>query len=229
MDPAGPWPVEHARGDAAEFHARVVEAPVRRRLWCFEVDGPTVVLGSTQRADVVDTEAAGAAGVAVVKRRSGGGAVWLAPGVATWIDVILAADDPLWDDDVGRSAQWLGQVWVEVLADLGIDGALVHTGAMATRPHDRLVCFASLAPGEVTVGSAKVVGIAQRRTRHGARFQCAVLHEWDPAPLIEVLALTAEERAQVKADLAKVARGIGPVSATALVTALRARLSMGQT
>lgn len=223
-DPDGPWPVEYGRGDVAGFHGRVVEVPVRRQLWWFETGRPTVVLGSTQRDEVVDAAAAASAGVDVVRRRSGGGAVWLAAGVATWIDVILPADDPLWDDDIGRSAQWLGAVWVDVLAHLGVDGANVHTGAMAPRPHDRLVCFAGLAPGEVTVDGAKVVGVSQRRTRHGARFQCAVLHEWDPAPLMEVLALSKGERAQLGIDLAGTARGIGPITGTAILVALRRRL-----
>lgn len=223
-DPEGPWLVEYGRGDVAGFHGRVIEAPVQRRLWWFEVDGPAAVLGSTQRDDVIDARAAAEAGVVVVRRRSGGGAVWLAPGVATWIDVILPADDPYWDDDVGRSAQWLGQVWVDALADLGVQDAEVHAGAMASRPHDRLVCFAGLAPGEVTVDGAKVVGISQRRTRHGARFQCALLHDWDPVPLIEVLALDPGQRKQVEADLVKVATGIGPISGTAVLAALRSRL-----
>ena len=37
-----------------------------------------------------------------------------------------------------------------------------------------LVCFAGVGPGEVLAGGRKLVGISQRRTRAGARFQCAV-------------------------------------------------------
>ncbi|MDQ3757058.1 MAG: hypothetical protein M3394_04340, partial [Actinomycetota bacterium] len=53
----------------------------------------------------------------------------------------------------------------------------------------RQVCFAGLGPGEVSVGGRKVVGIAQRRTRFGALFQCAVHRTWDPAPLVARLGL----------------------------------------
>ena len=65
---------------------------MRRTLWWSEVEVPTVVLGSTQAFDVVDADRAAQAGVAVVRRRSGGGAVWLAPGVVTWVDLLLPAD-----------------------------------------------------------------------------------------------------------------------------------------
>lgn len=50
---------------------------------------------------------------------------------------------------------------------------------MVSSPLATVVCFAGLAPGEVTVDGAKVVGISQRRTRAGARFQCSVPRVWD--------------------------------------------------
>jgi hypothetical protein len=40
----------------------------------------------------------------------------------------------------------------------------------------------------VTIGGAKAVGISQRRTRAGARFQCAVHRRWDPAAVVAPLA-----------------------------------------
>ena len=59
---------------------------------------------------------------------------------------------------------------------------------MVCRPWSKLVCFAGLGPGEVSVGERKAVGISQRRTRVAARFQCALYHRWDPAALVAVLA-----------------------------------------
>ena len=35
--------------------------------------------------------------------------------------------------------------------------------------------------------AAKLVGVSQRRTRAGARFQCMVHHRWAPAVLLELL------------------------------------------
>lgn len=221
---ARPWRVERHLGTAAAFHARVVPEPARRVVWWFEVTGPAVALGSTQPDAVVDRAAAAAAGVDVVRRRSGGGAVWLEPGAVTWVDVVLPAGDPRWVDDVGRSALWLGEAWARALAALGLADLAVHRGPLVRGPWSPLVCFAGLGPGEVLLGGRKVVGISQRRTRGAARFQCAVLHRWDPAPLAEVLAISAAERAALVTDLAAEAVGIGAVEPATVVAALVAAL-----
>jgi lipoate-protein ligase A len=160
-----------------------------------------LVLGSTQRDDVVDHAAVAAAGVDLARRRSGGGAVLVEPATTVWIDVDLPAGDPLWTDDVGRSFSWLGRTWATALGALGLD-AEVNPGGMCTTSWSRLVCFAGLGPGEVTVGEAKAIGLAQRRTRHGARFQTAVHLAWDPAPILALLALEPAERDRAEADLA---------------------------
>jgi len=215
-----PWRQEHHFGSATAFHARDLPEPVTRALWWFEVAGPAVALGSTQRLEVVSAEAAAAAGVEVLRRRSGGGAVWLAPGEVTWVDVLVPTGDPRWDQDVGRAAHWLGRAWAEALGHLGVAGAEVHTGGLVRTPWSDLVCFAGLGPGEVTLGGAKVVGISQRRTRAGARFQCAVLHRWDPLPLLAVLELSEERRTAAPEELAAVATGVGDVTADTVVAAL---------
>ena len=220
MSSAG-WPVEHHRGPAAEFHARTVPEPAAAALWWFEVDRPAVVLGSTQRDDVIDADAARSAGLEVARRRSGGGAVLLEPGGAVWIDVVLPASDPRWDPDVGRSFLWLGRAWAAVLDELGVTGAGVHPGPLLRRPWSDLVCFAGLGPGEVTVGDRKVVGISQRRTRAAARFQCALLQRWEPAPLVDVLALEPDERRQARVELADVGLGVGAVDPARVVDLLR--------
>ena len=79
------------RGSAAEFHARPLPEPVSPEIWVFDVDRPAVVLGSTQREEVLDAAACAAAGVEVVRRRSGGGVVLLEPGGIVWFDVIVPA------------------------------------------------------------------------------------------------------------------------------------------
>ncbi|MDQ6798320.1 MAG: hypothetical protein M3011_09950 [Actinomycetota bacterium] len=172
-----------------------------------EADGPTLVLGSTQATDVVDSAMAESQGVALVRRRSGGGAVFLS-GDVVWVDVFVPAGDSLWDHDVGRATHWLGQAWVDALATLGIE-AERHGGALVCRPWSSLVCFAGLGPGEVRVAGRKVVGISQRRTRAGALFQCAVLLAWDPAPTLALLNLDGAERARARDDLAGAAMGLG--------------------
>jgi lipoate-protein ligase A len=202
------WDLRRQRGDADGFHQRDLPAGDARELWWFEVERPTLVLGSTQRDDVVDPAAVEATGVEVVRRRSGGAAVLLVPGETTWIDLVIPRHDPLWDDDVGRATHWVGETWQATLATLGVREAAVHLGGLERRPWSDLVCFAGLGPGEVTVRAAKVVGVAQRRTRAGARFQCALVHRWDPVAIAGLLALPPGRRAALVADLGSAAIGL---------------------
>lgn len=191
--------------------------------WVVEAARPCIVLGSTQDATTVDAGRAASAGTEVVRRRSGGGAVLVEPGGLVWVDVLVPAGDALWDADVGRAFAWLGRAWAGALADAGVPGAEPYGGPLLRTPWSRRVCFAGLGPGEVTVGGAKVVGIGQRRARAGALFQCAALLAWSPAALLDVLALTDDERRRGRAELAGVARGLDLDPAT-LVEALLRRL-----
>lgn len=224
MGPAG-WAVERATGSAAAFHARPLDGPLHRAVHVWEVAGPALVLGSAQDEAVVDAAACAAAGVEVVRRRSGGGAVLLDPGGAVWIDVELPRGDPLWDDDVGRAAWWLGERWGAALGSLGVADPVVHRGGMRSTRWSPLVCFAGLGPGELTAGPGgpKVLGISQRRTRAGARFQCAVPLTWDVARLASLLRLDATARSALVAALDD---AVVPVAApppdvvTAFVTSL---------
>jgi hypothetical protein len=121
-----------------------------------------------------------------------------------WVDVVIPPTDDLWVDDVGRSFAWLGAAWVAALAELGVGGR-AHEGGLCTTQWSRLVCFGGLGPGEVVdVGerAAKIVGMAQRRGRSGARFQCAVHRLWDPGSLLAVLALPEDERSAATEALA---------------------------
>jgi lipoate---protein ligase len=185
------WPVERRRAPAAELHA--ADLPARRGVWLLSATAPALVLGSTQRPDLVRTDA----DVDVVHRRSGGGVVLVVPGEITWIDVVLPRRDPLWVDDVGRSGRFLAEAWVAALASLGVAGAKVHGGRLECGRWGKLVCFAGLGPGEVLVADGKLVGVSQRRSRERARFQCAVHHRWDAERLVGLLAEPRPEPAEL--------------------------------
>jgi len=180
------------RGSASEFHARPLVTPVREALWVFDVAAPALALGSTQSPEVADAAACAAAGVEVVKRRSGGGAVLLRPGEVVWFDVVVPVERlhaAGVGDDVGRSMVWLGSMIDEALGAVGHRGArTVHDGAMVCSRWSRLVCFDGIGPGEVLTDGGKLVGVSQRRTRDAARFQCAVHTVWSPDALVALLA-----------------------------------------
>ena len=215
------WDIVRTTGDARAFHALGVPEGARRSVRVLGVDAPALALGSSQSLDDVDMEAARRLGVDVFARSSGGGAVLLHPGAQVWIDVVLGRSDPLWLDDVGRAAHWLGDVWSEALGAIGIHG-VVHTGAMVTTAVSPVVCFAGLASGEITVGGAKVLGVSQRRTRAGARFQCSVPLVWD-APRHAQLLAPGLRSAGGAIDEVRV-HTVDPASADALVDAFCAAL-----
>jgi lipoate---protein ligase len=178
------WAVEHVCGSAAELFtgdkssaaliSGVLTQPFVRVL---HVDAPTLVLGSSQDESIV--------GVVpnVVKRRSGGGAVWLDPAEQVWVDVVLPARHQRWDADVTRSFFWLGQAWIDTLRSVGVTVPLdLHTEGLHSTEWSSLLCFAGRGPGEVFANNRKVVGMAQRRGRAGALFQCGALLKWTLDP-----------------------------------------------
>lgn len=216
------WRVESRTGSAAELHARDLEAGDGRLVEVLAVTGPALVLGSTQPEAAADAAAAAATGTEIARRRSGGGAVLLLPGRCTWIDVTISRDDPLWHDDVATAFHWLGRAWTGAVGRFGVE-ATVHLDRPVSSPWSRRVCFAGLGAGEVVVGGRKLVGISQRRTRDGARFQCVLHRSWDPVPLLGLLALDEHERAYGLTELVDVAAGIDVPSddvVDALVTSL---------
>ncbi len=198
---------------------------------------PALVLGSTQPIELIDAERAEAEGVAIARRRSGGGVVLVVPGDPVWIDVWLPAGDPLWQDDVGAAFDWLGDAWVDSFGRLGIDGASAHRGGSVNRTRwASAVCFGGVGRGEVVLGDGrKMVGLAQRRTRDGAWFHGACFVRWDPAALVDLLHLPGSEQDLAVADLGEAAagvadvgdeRGVGPIGADQVVGALFAVLGV---
>lgn len=182
---------------ARTFHARGVPSTNRVEIWRNRVTGPALVLGSTQRADgIVDDEACRAAGADVVRRRSGGGAVYLAPGSVEWIDVFVPESSAGWGADIHAPMRWLGRYLAEVLRHLGAEQPItVHDGAMLSTPWSSLICFDGRAPGEVVVAGRKAIGISQRRTRSMARLQCAWYVDDPTDALLALLAADVRPRA----------------------------------
>jgi lipoate-protein ligase A len=211
------WRIEVRQGDAAALHAdwpATVASPARRAVALCQVGAPAVVLGSTQRDTEVDPVRASRAGVAIARRRSGGGAVLVAPGEPLWIDLWLPATDMLWTDDVSRSFDWVGDAWVAALAQVGVGDLTAHqSGPSSTRWSTR-VCFGGIGRGEVvTRDGRKVVGLAQRRTGKGSWFHGACALRWDPSALVDVLAMPPDDRAAAARELRSAAAGAADLTA----------------
>jgi len=202
------WEVRRRTADAADLHQPPLEACGTRQVTLCRVSRPALVLGSTQAEGDADLGRTAAAGIAVSRRRSGGGAVLVVPGQLVWAEVRIERADPLWEADVGRAFWWLGNVWAAALVDLGVGGVEVHRGGLVATGWSSVACFAGLGPGEVTVGAVKVVGLSQRRTREATTFSCAALLDWEPGDLLELLALSPEQRVEATACLSRAATGL---------------------
>ncbi len=190
-----------------QFHHRPIDS-TGRELWVpVLTETPTLVLGSSQKNSSIDLGRCERAGIAVVRRRTGGGAVLVSADDLIWFDLVIDRDDPLWINDVGRAFEWVGDACTRALATLGVDTTM-HTGALHTTTHSPAVCFAGLGSGELTLDGRKLVGVSQRRTRTHARFQVAVLRRWDGAAHADLLALPDAERIHIGTELDALATGI---------------------
>ena len=224
---SGSWTVVSETGAAAELHAASAAAlhgaGTGRLVRILEADRATLVLGSHQPESLFDAAALAGAGIGTARRRSGGGAVLVGPGHVLWVDLVIGRGDPLWHDDVGRAAWWVGRAWVRALAEVGAGDGEVWTGALRATRWSPAICFAGLGPGEVTVGGVKVVGVSQRRTPGAALFQTAALLRWSPE---EYLRLLADRPAggEVPDDLRYAAAGVGAERREELIPALLAAL-----
>ncbi len=188
-------------GSVAEVHGAAFADVIAREVWFVEPTDAAVVLGSTQPLTSLDLGEVARRGLGVVRRRSGGGAVVVEPTSSFWFDVWLPTGDPAFDHDIGRSADWLGDVVVDALATLGVDGVVVRAGDVVRDSPERawasLVCFGATGAGEVLVQGRKAVGISQRRTRAGARFQVVIPGAFDPQATAALFSLSPSARAEL--------------------------------
>lgn len=187
---------------------RLADDPVPVLRW-YRSTAPTLVLGRGQRSLRVHTT-----DVDVVTRFSGGGAVWLSPDVLS-LDVLLPPDHPWAGDVLTEAFDHVGGAWLGGLTTLGITDLELYAGpATARRRGDarqRLlasVCYATRGRGEIFWRDRKLVGLAQRRRRHGALVQCGLLRRWRPERLLEALGGDPDDR-----EIAQAAVGLADICA----------------
>lgn len=197
------WQICQLQSPPEEFHSRA--HPGRREIWLHEwpveasarsvaqhVNG-SLILGSTQDLATVNLAGLKAQHFSWHRRQSGGGAVLLKPKAQVWIDVTIPIHDSLWEDDIAESSLWLGEVWQHTLRLLG-HSCQVYRGPFKSGCWGTLACYASLAPGEIFSSGRKHVGISQRRTRQGARFQTCLACHLDVSEFVALFNLSEAER-----------------------------------
>jgi lipoate-protein ligase A len=195
---------------------------------CLPLD-QAVVIGSAQPESDFDGERLAAAGVDLVRRRSGGGAVLVVPGLQVWLDVFVPNGDALAETDVGKSFHWLGDVFAAAIASvlgtsLGQAEVEVNRGPRQSTPWSRTLCYTGLGAGEVTVAGRKVVGMSQRRERSGAWIHAMALLSHRAGELADLLAGPPERRSAARASLEHAGLGDAEYLADALTEEILGRL-----
>lgn len=144
-----------------------------------------------------------------------------------WIELWLPAGGAVPIHDVRATAAVVGSWWREALSSFGVQ-CDVHAGGVERAREGAVACFAGLGPGELTVGSHKLVGISQFRTKEGALVSC-VLPRSAPSGLAPLLSGSASPVPSLAAATSLDAMGID-VASIEIVTAVRraASASIGQ-
>jgi lipoate-protein ligase A len=144
---------------------------------------PTVSVGYGQPLDRhVDVEACRRLGVGIVRRPTGGSAIYHdGPERELTYSVVATAEDLGGVRDLGQTYQWIGRGLVAGLRALGapVEMVAVASGSDPTPAF----CFARTGSYEIEIDARKVVGSAQRR--HGRCFfqHGSILLGVDPACL----------------------------------------------
>lgn len=172
-----------------------------------------LVLGFSQKTEILNLEALTVQKIPIYHRRAGGTAVLVGPHLLS-LDVVLPPTHPLVLPDLVESYCWFGEAWVAALAQLGVQTRAVSPSeahgqrALLKREetHEReailrRACFGSLSPYEVVVDQRKVVGFDMIRRQVGSLLQAGVLLHWETETLAQLLGHTPEEQAILREGL----------------------------
>jgi lipoate-protein ligase A len=158
----------------------------RSTLRLYSWSGPWLSLGYGQHLGAERLAACGEAGVGVVRRLSGGGAV-LHGGDLTYA---VAAPEAVLPPGLRATYQLAGAALRSALLTLGID-ARPTRGAASTPRRGAFDCFSEPAVDELCAEDRKLVGSAQRRAAGGVLQHGSIRVYPDPAPLRAAAGLDA--------------------------------------
>ena len=141
------------------------EAPATLRMYSWSHD--SVILGVGQPASQLDLDACREANCEVLRRISGGTAVFH-DGNTVSFQLVLPDGHPFLSDDIHLNYRRMAEIAVSMLASFGVESRWASLEeARADRAPEGLdgICFSSLAPFEIVTGGKKLVGLAQVRRR----------------------------------------------------------------
>lgn len=206
--------------DEHERLIATVEAGQSATLYWSQADAVGLVLGFSQKREVLNAAALAALSIPVYHRRAGGTAVLVGPQLLS-LDVVLPAGHPLILADIVESYRWFGEAWVETLRQLGIATRVVlpseaHSQRLLLKQAEiqereavlHRACYGAISSYEVVMGQRKVVGFDMLRRRVGSVLQAGVLLQWETETLAQLLGHTPEEQAMLREGLYERAVGL---------------------
>lgn len=211
-DPTGGAAVAAAQVDAAgeqAWNEQQLAVPVRAaraRLWLY--GEPGVVLGRSQQALLPSLDAGRQP---IVERAAGGGAVLVGPWMLGASVVLPLGHRLLPEGAVADSYRWLGALFVAALAGQGVAAESVPRERTRKAPPDLAwACFAGISPWEVAIRDRKLVGFAQRRSRHGVLLVAGALLATVPwERLCEAMRRTGAQARELAATTIDASQALG--------------------
>lgn len=162
-------------------------------------DGSALSIGYFQRAGEIDVAACRRSSIRLVRRPTGGRAVFHQQDVT--YSVVLPLRPPWRECSIPESYRRLNACLQSGLERLGLPARESIRPAHAPYPPSPF-CFSSVARHELLVGDRKVIGSAQRRFPRAILQQGTILLDFDPSSLLALL--RPDKRAAAAGSLAAI-------------------------
>ncbi len=179
------------------------EAPATLRMYSWSRD--SVILGVGQPASQLDLDACQEAECDVLRRISGGTAVFH-DGNTVSFQLVLPDGHPFLSDDIHLNYRRIAEIAVSMLASFEVESRWASLEeARADRAPEGLdgICFSSLAPFEIVAGGKKLVGLAQVRRRKVSALQGMLYLRSRPELSARLVTRDEGERARLSRVLAE--------------------------
>ncbi len=139
------------------------------QLLLWQYDSPAISMGCSQRPDESQIQRAAWAGLTIMRRGSGGGAVLVGPWMLS-VTLLIPQEHSLGAFNLIEIFGWLEQIWLKALLASGVDCQGVdkvridQSKAISKGQGVDWACYASLSHGEIiSPDGRKLVGLAQIR------------------------------------------------------------------
>lgn len=179
------------------------DAPPTLRMYSWSHDA--IILGIGQPSSQIDVDASRAANCDVLRRISGGTAVFHDEQTVSF-QLVLPENHPFLSRDVHVNYQRIASIIVSMLGSFGVPSrpaSLEEAKADSPPVGLEAICFSSLSPYEVVSGGRKLVGLSQVRRRTVSALQGMLYLRNCPAKsaqLVPVDPATRERLTSILAD-----------------------------